>query len=465
MSMADLIVIGAGPAGMAAAAQAAASGLSVVVLDEQPGPGGQIYRAVTGDGASRGAILGQDYQEGAKLAQAMQVADVRYLAGAVVWQIEPDTAGITVSYSLEGRATQLRGLRLILATGALERPVPVPGWTLPGVMTAGAGQILLKASGLVAKRCVLAGSGPLLYLLAVQMARAGKPPLALVETQDAGDILRAVPHLTQGWCGWRTLVKGLGLLVELRRFGLRRITGAVDLRITGGDQAEALEFTVKGCTQSIRCDTVLLHQGVVPNTQISRALRLDHDWLEGQKAFAPRCDPWGETSAAGIFIAGDGAGIAGAVAAAAAGRLAALQVSCQLGRMDAAARDTQSRGPLAALAAERALRPFLERAYPPCAQVLAPADTTIICRCEEVTAGQIRDWARLGCTGPNQTKAFGRAGMGPCQGRYCGASVTALLAQAHGTDPQKVGAFRIRPPYKPVTLGELAQLDPSDGGA
>jgi NADPH-dependent 2,4-dienoyl-CoA reductase/sulfur reductase-like enzyme len=459
MNTADLIVIGAGPAGMTAATEAAAAGLTVTVLDEQTGPGGQIYRAVTQGGASRAAVLGQDYLQGATLAQAMQAADVRYLAEAVVWQIETDAAGITVRYSQQGRAAQIRGARLILATGALERPVPVPGWTLPGVMTAGAAQILLKASGLVAERCVLAGSGPLLYLLAVQMARAGKPPLALIETQGAGDILRAVPHLARGARGWRTLVKGMGLLAELRRFRVRRITGARDLRIVGAERAEALEFIAKGRNQRIACDTVLLHQGVVPNTQISRALRLEHDWHEGQQAFAPRCDPWGETSAAGIFVAGDGAGIAGGIAAAAAGHLAALQVACQLGRMDSAARDAKARAPFAVLAAERALRPFLERAYPPSDQVLAPTDSTIICRCEEITAGQIRDWARLGCTGPNQIKAFGRLGMGPCQGRYCGLTVTALLAQFHGTSPQEVGTFRIRPPYKPVTLGELAQLD------
>jgi hypothetical protein len=122
----------------------------------------------------------------------------------------------------------------------------------------------------------------------------------------------------------------------------------------------------------------------------------------------------------------------------------------------------RARSPAGRLAAERALRPFLEVAYPPAAQVLSPADDTIICRCEEVTAGQVRGWAKLGCTGPNQTKAFGRVGMGPCQGRYCGLSVTALLAEAQGMTPQAVGAYRIRPPFKPVTLGEVASLNSPD---
>jgi NADPH-dependent 2,4-dienoyl-CoA reductase/sulfur reductase-like enzyme len=459
MRMVDLIVIGAGPAGMAAATEAAGLGLSVTVLDEQTAAGGQIYRAVTGAGAQRGAVLGQDYLDGADLARAMQASGLQHLTGAVVWNIEPDADGITVTWSQDGHAAQMRAARLILATGALERPVPIPGWTLPGVMTAGAGQILLKASGLVAERAVLAGSGPLLYLLAAQMVRAGTPPLALVETQSLRDTIRALPHLARGLRGWRTLLKGLGLLAELRRAGVRRISGARDLAVEGQDRATALRFAAGGATQRIACDTVLLHQGVVPNTQASRALRLDHDWLAAQQCFAPRVDGWGETSQPGIFVAGDGAGIAGALAAAEAGRLAACQVAHQLGRIDAGKRDARARAPAARLGAERALRPFLDAAYPPAAQVLSPADDTIICRCEEVTAGQVRGWARLGCSGPNQTKAFGRVGMGPCQGRYCGLSVTALLAEAQGIDPADVGAYRIRAPLKPVTLGEVASLD------
>ncbi len=462
MTAVDLIVVGAGPAGLAAATTAADAGLKTVLLDEQPAAGGQIYRAVTGAGAARGAVLGRDYLAGAGLVQAMQAADVQHLTGAVVWQIEPSPGGITVSYSRGGQAAQLRAARLVLATGALERPMPIPGWTLPGVMTAGAGQILLKTAGVVASRAVLAGTGPLLYLLAVQMARAGMPPLAIVETQGKRDILRALPHLRHGWRGWRTLFKGLGLLAELRSKGVRRITGAQDLRIEGQDRATGLAFTAAGHAQQIACETVLLHSGVVPNTQISRALRMGHDWLEGQQSFAPRCDPWGETSAPGIFIAGDGAGISGAIAAEHAGHLAALQIAHKLGRIDTRTRDAKARKAVRQMSAERALRPFLDAAYPVAPQVQMPADSTIICRCEEVTAGQLRGWVQAGGTGPNQIKAFGRVGMGPCQGRICGLSVTAVIAQELGVPPKDVGQFRTRPPYKPVTLGEMAALKGGD---
>lgn len=459
--MYDLLIIGAGPAGMAAASTAAQHGLTVAVLDEQPAPGGQIYRGITETGPRRAVILGTDYLEGAALAEGLAASRADVIQGAAVWDI---CTGIpfTVTYSCNGAPAHLNARALILATGALERPVPIPGWTLPGVMTAGAGQILLKASGVLPENAVLAGSGPLLYLLAVQMARAGMPPLALVETQSRADLLRALPKLPRALRGWRTLLKGMGLLAELRRHGIRRYQGAKDLAVEGRDQAEALSFSVGGTRHRIVAGTILLHQGVVPNTQITRALRLDHLWHAGQRAFLPQTDDWGETSQPFLFVAGDGAGISGAKAAASAGRLVVLQAAHRLGRIDSLLLEEESTTDFRALSAERSVRPFLEAAYPVPASILKPADTTIVCRCEEVTAGQIRGWARAGAMGPNQLKAFGRPGMGPCQGRYCGLTTTELLAEVHGTTPATVGLTRLRAPLKPVTLGELAALHPKD---
>lgn len=459
--MHDLLIIGAGPAGMAAAATAARHGLAVAVLDEQPAPGGQIYRGITEAGPRRAAILGPDYLEGAALAEGLAASEVDVISGATVWDLEVGPQ-FTATYSQNGAPAQITARALILATGALERPVPIPGWTLPGVMTAGAGQILLKASGVVPENAVLAGSGPLLYLLAVQMARAGMPPLALVETQSRADLLRALPKLPRALRGWRTLLKGMGLLAELRRHGIRRYEGAKDLAVVGKDQAEALSFSAGGTRHRIEAGTILLHQGVVPNTQITRALRLEHIWHAGQRAFLPLTDDWGETSQPFLFLAGDGAGINGAKAAASAGRLVALQAAHRLGRIDSLLFEEESVMDIHALSAERSVRPFLEAAYPVPASILKPADATIVCRCEEVTAGQIRGWARAGAMGPNQLKAFGRPGMGPCQGRYCGLTTTELLAEVHGTSPASVGLARLRTPLKPVTLGELAALHPKD---
>jgi NADPH-dependent 2,4-dienoyl-CoA reductase/sulfur reductase-like enzyme len=191
---------------------------------------------------------------------------------------------------------------------------------------------------------------------------------------------------------------------------------------------------------------------------------VEHRWDDLQQCFYPVVDDWGGTDVDGIFIAGDGAGIGGAKVAEIAGRMAGLSIAEDLGRISKSERDTLAAPLRRARAREMAIRPFLDTAYPPYRDALIPADATIVCRCEEVTAGDIRGYARLGCLGPNQTKAFGRPGMGPCQGRYCGLTVTTLLAEANGQTPDDTGYYRIRPPLKPVTLGELAamQVPPQD---
>ncbi len=462
MQTADLIVVGAGPAGMAAAATAAAAGLGVLIIDEQPRAGGQIYRDVARAAGRRGAILGADFSEGLPLVEAIEKKRITHVTGATVWKVE-DTG--EVAYSVDGRGAVARGERILLATGALERPMPIPGWTLPGVMTAGAAQILLKQSGVLPRRAVLAGSGPLLYLIAAQMVRAGTPPLALVETQTRADFMASLRHLPGALRGWRYMLKGLKMLTELRRAGVPRHKGATDLAVEGETEAKALRFTAGGQAHRIACDTVLLHHGVVPNTQAARSLGIAHHWDARQACFSPDCDAWGATSCERILIAGDGAGIGGAKVAEIAGRLTALHAACDLGRLTAAQRDAQAAPLFKRHAAELAARPFLDTAYPPYRAALSPADATLVCRCEEVTAGDIRRYARLGCQGPNQAKAFGRAGMGACQGRYCGLTVSQILAEENGASLDATGYYRIRPPLKPITLGELAAMEETPDAA
>jgi len=459
MHNADLIVIGAGPAGMSAARRAAELGLSVLILDELPAAGGQIYRNVDRASTTRIDILGKDYTHGRTLTKALHHENITHLKGAVVWQIED---GTRVAFTQNGKAALAVGQRILLATGALERPMPLPGWTLPGVMTAGAAQILLKQSGIACQGAVLVGSGPLLYLIATQMVRAGVPPLALIETQTTSDLTKSMRHLGGALRGWPYLVKGLRMLWELRRAGIPRHVGAKHIAIEGDQAAQAVTFNIGKAAHRIECDAVLLHHGVVPNTQAARSIDIPHRWDDAQNCFVPECDVWGRSAVATAFIAGDGAGIGGAKAAALAGGIAALEIAHDLEGIATSDRDAAARKLRKQLDSERAARPFIDAAYPPYAGAIAPPDETIICRCEEVTAGDIRRFAGLGCLGPNQAKAFGRSGMGPCQGRYCGLSVSQILAASNKASLDDTGYYRIRPPLKPVTLGELATLEEPD---
>lgn len=449
----DVAVIGAGPAGMSAAVAAAGAGASVVLLDEQAGPGGQIYRAITQTDARRLELLGPDYADGRALAAAFAASGARHEAGIAVWEVTRDRM---VHGLQNGGVRSWQAQRVVLATGAMERPFPITGWTLPGVMTAGAAQILLKtAQAVPAGELVLAGCGPLLYLLGWQYLRAGVRIRAIVDTTDRADHRRALAHAGAALRGWRVMAKGLKLMLALRRAGVPFHTGATGLAIDGQERAGAVRFNAGGRAHRIGADVVLLHQGVVPNTQFSWSLRATHRWDEAQLCWTPQADAWGELDVPGIFVAGDGGGIGGALAAACQGRLAGLAAAQQLGRIDGAERDRRAAPVRADLATQLAVRPFLDALYRP--KLRVPADDVIVCRCEEVTAGQIRSHVALGCTGPNQAKSFGRCGMGPCQGRLCGLTVTEVIAEARGVSPAEVGYYRIRPPIKPITLGELAR--------
>ena len=455
MTEVDIIILGAGPAGMAAARTAAEGGAKVLLIDEQTSPGGQIYRSILNVPNERAAILGPDYGQGRPLAKALDHSNISVNYAATVWRVDEDGS---VTFSVDGQARQAKGRHLIIATGALERPIPVPGWTLPGVMTAGAAQILLKSSGIVPERAVLTGSGPLLYLIACQLITAGFPPALLVETQSRGNFFKALKYLPGALRAWPYLAKGRDMLRQINAAGVPRYTGAKDIVISGDGCVAGIAFTAGGRRYGIDCETVLLHSGVVPNTQITRSLRLDHDWHDLQLCFHPSTDDWGVTSNPIVSVAGDGAGIGGAVAAGLGGELAALGALKVLGKIDAQARDVKAAPLRAAQSRETAIRPFLDTLYRPADDLRTPADDVVICRCEEVTAGDVRRYAKLGCTGPNQAKAFGRSGMGPCQGRFCGLTVTELLAEVNGLPPSDVGYYHIRSPLKPISLGELASL-------
>jgi NADPH-dependent 2,4-dienoyl-CoA reductase/sulfur reductase-like enzyme len=450
----EVVIIGAGPAGLAAAHQARALGLQVRVLDEQHSPGGQIYRGVRHAPAARQALLGTDYQGGAALVREFLASGVDYVPGASVWLI---TAERRVHYLVAGNARVVQAQRVIFCCGAYERPMPIPGWTLPGVMTAGAGQVLFKSSGQVpASNVVLAGSGPLLYLLAWQYLQAGIKITALVDTSSRRDLGGALRHLPAAFAGWRQLAKGIGYISAIRRAGIAWYRGATKLSVEGVTSAEALSFEVGGRTLRIASELILLHQGIVPNTQPTLALGATHRWDERQLCWIAQQNAWGELSVPGCFIAGDAAGIDGAQAAYLQGQVVAIGVALSLQRLSAKDAGHRTAPLLKALRRYRCIRPLLETLYRPQEEFRRPANATVVCRCEEVTAGDIRGYAALGCLGPNQTKAFGRCGMGPCQGRMCGLAVTELLADAHDMTPSDVGYYRIRPPLKPITLAELA---------
>jgi hypothetical protein len=332
-------------------------------------------------------------------------------------------------------------------------------------MTVGAAQIVLKASGQIPAEPVwIAGNGPLPLLYASQLLTAGGQIAGFLSTTPSGQATAAIPQLVAAALSAPgDLLKGLGWITALQR-RVPYIRHVAEIEALGDATLERLRYvTADGKANTVKARLLLVHEGVVPTIHPTLALGCRHRWNAEQACFAPELDIWGETSETGVFVAGDGAGIGGVVAACLRGEIAALRIAARIGRLPdveaiAAAQPLSSR-----LKRTLAIRPFLDALYQPRSAVFAPADETVACRCEEVSVGEIRAQVAAGRRpGPNQIKAFTRAGMGPCQGRQCSYTIAHVLAAAEGRTVPDVGLYRVRPPLKPITLAELAALDTAD---
>lgn len=463
MESTDLVVVGAGPAGLSAAATAAGLGLSVTLIDEQPALGGQVWR-----GLERRGPVTRDDRDGLALMAEARAGGVVLRRGATVFDVGFDGAAPTVSWLDAGGVGRAAARALILATGAMERPLPFPGWTLPGVLGVGALQAALKTGGLVPAAAggglVIAGRGPLVLLYVEQLLAAGGRVAAILDTTPPGrSVLEAARLLPAALAADpATLARGALLMARRAASGIPLHRGVQRIAAEGTDRVTAVRFTDAAGEHVLPCTVLAVHDGVIPNTQVTRMLRLDHAWREAARCFAPVTDAHGRSSRAGVWVAGDGAGIEGAAAAVAAGRLAALDAARAIGRLDEAAFRAGAAGPLQRRAAAGAMRRFLDALDPPRDPVDGLADDTVVCRCEEITAGQIRAAIAGGAAGPNRAKTATRCGMGACQGRMCGPVLTQLVARSTGRAESLVGALRIRPPLKPVPMAALAALAASN---
>ncbi len=450
--MTDALVVGSGPAGMSAALGLLERGIAVTVVDDQPTPGGRIFASIE----SRTAKGAED-RGGASLVSRFRAAGGTYLPGAELWGIE--TSPIRVFLTQDGRARMLEPSCVVLATGAQERPVPFPGWELPGIMTVGSAQILLKTARQVPDQPVwLAGTGPLLLLYARQLIENGGTIAGILDTTAPGRKTAAARHLAGALAyGWRDLARGAGWLVGMR--GIRTVRGVASMRASGGTRLQAVHWRTHGGEEgSIETDLLLTHDGVIPAIHGTLAADCDHRWNEDQQCFEPVVDVWGETSRRGVYVVGDGATIRGARSAALSGSLAAIGIAKAVGRIPGEQAAAEAAPLWREMDAGARFRRLVDALYPP--SRLPIPDDAMLCRCEEVTAGRIRrelrDRPHMGTDG---VKVETRAGMGPCQGRQCGLGITRLVAEMHHRREADVGFLRIRPPLKPLTLRELAALE------
>ncbi len=452
----DIAIIGAGPAGMTAAITASEAGAKVIVLDDKKFAGGQIYRNVCNSPLKQVDALGPDYLKGRSLVERFEQCRAEKVNGASVWHVSDSGE---VLFSKDQSTTKLTTREIIVSCGAMERPFPIPGWQLPGVMSAGSAQVMLKSDGVVHDDAVFVGTGPLLYLIAAQYLRLGVRVKALVDTTPKANYLDSFTSLPGALTEYTTLIKGLGLLKEIQKSGTSVYKYAQNLTITGETNANGISFRSGKKNHNLSCDHIFLHQGVIPNLNMTRSLNLDHYWSEQQLCWTPTLDSWGQSSATNISVAGDCSGIIGAEGAEHMGRLVALNQLSKLGIITTSTRDKQALTSQHRLARFNQFRRFIDKLYRPTEDHRIPTkNTTVVCRCEEVDLAALRQEFERGSQGPNELKMMSRCGMGPCQGRQCGHTVSELLAQWRGEEVKEVGYYHLRSPMRLLNLTEFSQF-------
>lgn len=457
----DVIVIGAGPAGISCASILTEFGFTVLLLDEQPRPGGQIYKSIENTSEKRLKILGEDYLAGRKLVKSFRCQKIEYVPNATVWQVETDGH---VYYSCDSTSYEVFAKFVVAATGAMERPVPFPGWTLPGVMGAGGANNLIKDAGLVPQgRVVLAGSGPLLFLEAVHLIEMGVNISAILETSSGLPNLSSLFHLPKAVRRMDYFKKGISMLWCIKKAGLEHHKNITKLRARGRESVESVHVQKGEKQLDFEADLLLTHFGVIPNTAVFRQLGCRHQWNETQRYWYPECDKWGRTSHNAIFAAGDGRFVHGAVAAALKGEMAALAIAADMEMIHENERNICAEHIEKQLAKELYPRPFIDAMYRPASDLYDADPDTVVCRCEGITMGQINRAVDEGCIDPNEIKALLRPGMGPCQGRMCGSALSQIISLRSGIDIKEVGTLNIRPPLKNIPLHEIANIELCDG--
>jgi len=465
----DVLVIGGGPAGLAAALTAARAGVEVVLVDERKKLGGQYFKQPPESSQIDEERLDAQYTHGRHLIHDVKAAGVKILLGVGVWSAVSPThimaAGSHARYTIRPKS-------LVLASGAYERGVPMPGWTLPGVMTTGAAQTLLRANQVSpGSRVLVSGNGPLNLQVAAEMAKSGVKVVGLAEVAD-----------TRWWSGLRNgasllftapslALRGLWYRAALAKARVPVMSRASVIAVEGRGHAERATVArldnkgraIAGTERTFDVDVLCVGFGFMPSNEIARSLGCSHQYDATRGYLVPDLTISGRTTVDGVWVVGDSAGVGGAQVAMAAGVLAAADVIETTGRTltdDVAAECSRA---ASALRRHARFQKHLWRMYeaPVLTLQLAQQDT-VVCRCETVTLRDLEIGfdSELHTTGA--LKRVTRAGMGKCQGRYCSPILASLAATRSGLPVDEFSGFAPQPPAKPTEISTIAAPQPPD---
>jgi NADPH-dependent 2,4-dienoyl-CoA reductase/sulfur reductase-like enzyme len=464
----DLAIIGAGPGGMDAALAASQSGLKTVVIDSYPQPGGQYFMQTPMKFEAEKET--ESEIEGKEIVEKFNKNIVTKYLNALTWAIfkEEDKSGWLIALYGSTCPNYIRSKFLILANGAYDTPVAFPGWTMPGVITCGAALILLKTQRIVpGHRALITGTGPLLLSVAAHLIDAGVEVVAVCESSRL--FPRGLRYGITMLGHKHRLFEGAGYLKKIIASKTPYIMGSSIVRAQGKDKVESAEISridqngspIKGSEEQFDVDLVISGYSLTPNTGLARMIGCKMDYLPGKGGWVPQRDEYFQSSIPGVYIIGDGAGIGGAENARLEGQLAAISVALENGNLTSSQADIKYKLLKPKLANQHRFGHVLEDLFSPKSGLIDLAtDDTIICRCEEITVGEVKAAVSQGARTIAEVKMITRVGMGNCQGRMCEHSVTGLIINTLAREletPQSIGYYSVRPPLHPLPQSFLAQ--------
>ncbi|MGV3479585.1 MAG: NAD(P)/FAD-dependent oxidoreductase [Sphingobium sp.] len=447
----DVAIIGGGPAGQAAALMLAGRGLDIIILDEQPRPGGQILRQPPARFTIQNWLPGRGYVRlKQQLAGFEALEDVRWLGNHSVLDLAPSSDGLSLLAATSGGMHRIHARHVLVAAGCQDLAVPLPGWTLPGVMSTGGIQAFIKSQRFIpGDSFLLAGTHPLQLIVAEQIVKAGGSVASVLFAQPCGKMIAtAMRHPLTALRRTSDLTAAVSAMATLRRAGVPVRFGAALHAISGVDRVAG---AVTGVGE-ISCDTVGLCYGFVPQSALPRMAGALMRRAGPAGGWACEHDRWLRTSVPGLSAAGETLGVAGAAAAAAGGAIAGIGIARELGLVTTEQGERMVRPYRHAFDRHRAFAAMLDEIANPNGHMPAPHAETPLCRCEDVSATTIRQAIGHGDSA-NAIKLATRCGMGACQGRNCEPTLLRLLRDAgRGDDP----GFTARFPARPVAIGDLA---------
>ena len=455
----DLVVLGAGPAGVAAANVASKEGAEVVIIDENSSAGGQIYRAPPNEFQPQNSFKSDEFREGEKQRNILKNSNVKALFKHRVWSVSSDLVVSTVG---PNGLSSWHARSLIIANGALERIIPFPGWTIPGVIGLAASTILLKSQYVLpGQSTVVAGCGPLLIAVANGIIKSGGKVSAIIDLNSKSDWIKAFPRLLSRP---DQLFKGMSWFANIMKAGIKIYGGhavtntkQVDnvLRISIAPINSAGSILDSKNQKIVEGDCLAIGHGLFPSTEITRLLKAKHIYDPLKGGWVPLIDDDFRSSIPGVYIAGDATGISGAFSAVQKGRIAGMAAVRDLNVMSSQKYKAKIKSELIILKknenfGKAAVR--LMKFRPELIQTIT--SETIVCRCEDVFRSEIDEAIESGARDLNQLKAWTRCGMGPCQGRTCSEAIEAILASKVGSR-ELAGQWTGRTPLRPVPIEQI----------